>query len=155
MKFIRDYPEIMRKYDIRDQYELHNLLRKIVPERSLRLSGFESELYGLGFSDWFYANLLISDDRFSFGNMFGNLILFKGNRNITIKSFETDCVRKYGSIDAYDLMSELTDKFGCRISDKWEVIYKIQDTEVYYDRILDRLYANKDLYYDEFEEDEF
>ena len=123
--------------------------------RSLRLSGFESELYGLGFSDWFYANLLISDDRFSFGNMFGNLILFKGNRNITIKSFETDRVRKYGSIDAYDLMSELTDKFGCRISDKWEVIYKIQDTEVYYDKILDRLYANKDLYYDEFEEDEF
>lgn len=120
--------------------------------QSLRLSGFESELYELGFSDWFYANLLVSDDRFSFGNMFGNLILFKGNENITIKSFEIDRIRRYGSIDAYDLMSELTDKFGCRISDKWEIIYKVQDTEVYYDRILDRLYANKELYYNEFEE---
>lgn len=30
LKFIEDFPEIMKKYDIRDQYELHNLLKKIV-----------------------------------------------------------------------------------------------------------------------------
>ena len=30
LKFIEDFPEIMEKYDIRDQYELHNLLKKIV-----------------------------------------------------------------------------------------------------------------------------
>ena len=34
LKFMDDYPELMQKYDIRDQYELHNLLRKIVPENS-------------------------------------------------------------------------------------------------------------------------
>ncbi|MBQ3489970.1 MAG: hypothetical protein IJA86_05220 [Clostridia bacterium] len=28
-KFFRDYPELMREYDIRDEYELHNLLKKI------------------------------------------------------------------------------------------------------------------------------
>lgn len=123
--------------------------------QSLKLAGFESELYDLGFSDWFYANLLISDDRFSFGNMFGNLILFKGKENITIKLFETALIEQYGYIDAYDLMSEMTDKFGCRISDKWDVVYKVQDTEVYYDKILDRLYASKDLYYKELEGDEF
>ncbi len=33
-KWFSDYPEIMEKYDIRDYYELHNLLRKIVPEGS-------------------------------------------------------------------------------------------------------------------------
>ena len=31
LKFFVDYPEIMEKYDIRDQYELHNLLKKIIP----------------------------------------------------------------------------------------------------------------------------
>lgn len=31
-KFMDMYPEIMVKYDIRDQYELHNLLRKIIPD---------------------------------------------------------------------------------------------------------------------------
>ena len=30
LKFIEDFPEVMKKYDIRDQYELHNLLKKIV-----------------------------------------------------------------------------------------------------------------------------
>lgn len=30
LKFMNDYPDLMKKYDIRDQYELHNLLKKIV-----------------------------------------------------------------------------------------------------------------------------
>lgn len=30
LKFIEEYPEIMEKYDIRDQYELHNLLKKTI-----------------------------------------------------------------------------------------------------------------------------
>lgn len=30
LKFFEEYPEVMEKYDIRDQYELHNLLKKIV-----------------------------------------------------------------------------------------------------------------------------
>lgn len=31
LKFFRDYPELMKQYGIRDEYELHNLLRKIWP----------------------------------------------------------------------------------------------------------------------------
>lgn len=34
LKFFEDYPELMRSYDIRDQYELHNLLKKTLPEGS-------------------------------------------------------------------------------------------------------------------------
>ena len=33
-KLMTDHMDIMKRYDIRDQYELHNLLRKIVPEGS-------------------------------------------------------------------------------------------------------------------------
>lgn len=29
LKFVRAYPELMKSYDIRDEYELHNLLRKL------------------------------------------------------------------------------------------------------------------------------
>lgn len=32
LKFFRDYPELMKQYDIRDEYELHNLLKKISRE---------------------------------------------------------------------------------------------------------------------------
>lgn len=114
--------------------------------QSLKQDGFKSELYDLGFSDWFYANLLISDERFSFGQMFGNIILYKGSESITIKSFEMNRIREYGSIDTYDLMSELTDRYGCKIPERMDVVYKIQGTEIYYDRILDRLYASYDVY---------
>ena len=112
-------------------------------------------MYDLGFSDWFYANLLVSDDRFSFGIFFGNLILYKGKCNVTIKSFETNLIRRHGCVDTYDLLSELVDEYGCKVTERNDVIYKVQDTEIYYDRILDRLYANKDLYYKELEEGGF
>ena len=119
--------------------------------QSLRKAGFKTELYDLGFSDWFYGNLLISDDRVSFGTMFGNLILYKGKENITIKSFEMNRIQEHGCIDTFDLMNELTDKYGCRISDKSHMLYKVHGTEVYYNEFLDKLYANKDVYYNELE----
>ena len=37
LKYMEAYPELMEKYDIRDQYELHNLLRK-----TIRLSDYHS-----------------------------------------------------------------------------------------------------------------
>ncbi len=33
-KLLEEHPEILARYDIRDQYELHNLLRKLVPDGS-------------------------------------------------------------------------------------------------------------------------
>lgn len=121
----------------------------------LRQSGFQTELYDLGFSDVFYANLLISDDRFSFGTMFGTLILFKGKESITIKSFVLNLIRQHGSIDIYDLMRELNEVYGCDVHEKTDVYYKVMNTEVYYDRILERFYANEDWYYKELEEGDY
>lgn len=119
--------------------------------KSIKSAGFENAMFDLGFSDWFYSNLLISDDRLTTVMMYGNLIHFKGNERTTIKSFETTLIQKHGSIDVYDLIGELTDIYGCKISDRLDVIYKVKDTEVYYDKILDRMYANKDIYYEEIE----
>lgn len=33
-KFFRDYPELMKEYDIQDEYELHNLLKKILSDNN-------------------------------------------------------------------------------------------------------------------------
>lgn len=120
--------------------------------QSLRKDGFGSELYDLGFSDWFYANVLISDERFSFGNIYSNIILYKGNLDITIQSFEIDRIKASGVIDVFDLMNELTDDYGCVITDKADIPYKVQNTEVYYDKYMDRLYANVELFYRELDE---
>ena len=122
--------------------------------RSLRLSSFQSPLYDLGFDDWFYANLLIADERFSFSRMFGTIILYKGKKDVTIKSCLNALIQKHRSVDILDLMDELENAYGCNPMDKTDLIYKTQGTEVYYDRYLERFYANQDLYYRELDEAE-
>lgn len=144
-EMIRDYCDAVYQFIGEDEF---------FSAKSLKDSGFESDLYDLGFSDWFYGNLLISDPRFSFGNMFGNLIFKKGKCQITVKDFAYDIIRQYEVIDRYDLMSEMNDRYGCSAGDFWDIYYKVQDTGVYYDKILDRVYLNEDLYYAELDETE-
>ena len=120
--------------------------------QSLREEGFASKLEEYGFSDWFYANLLLSDSRFSYSRVFGNIVFYKGSADVTIKSFLVSLIRAQDKVDVYELMSQLSRTYGCHVDDQWDLIYKVQNTEVYYDRILDRLYANADLYYQELDE---
>ena len=120
--------------------------------KSLRDAGFYSDLYELGFSDWFYGGILAADPRFSYGRVFSNIILFKGHTEITIKSFLVERIREHRSIDIYDLISEVENGYGCQVADKNDIIYKVQGTEVFYDPILGRFYANEELYYREIDE---
>ena len=122
--------------------------------QSLRRNGFTSDIYELGFSDWFYANLLISDNRISYSSMFGTIIFYKGKKNITIQSFLTTLIRNHKKIDVYDLINELSVQYGSKPLERWDILEKIKRTEIYYDNILDRLYANAELYYREIDEAE-
>lgn len=48
-KFMRDYPDLMERYDIRDEYELHNLLRKLNIEKeypTLRITKMPTMRFG-------------------------------------------------------------------------------------------------------------
>lgn len=121
--------------------------------KSLRQSGFCSDLYDLGFSDWFYANLLCFDPRFSYCGMLSGIVLHKGKEGISIKSFLTDQIRRAGTIDILDLISDLQEDFGLRVEMKSDITQKLHDSEVFYDPILERLYADAELYYRELDED--
>ena len=122
--------------------------------KSLRLAGFETQLYELGFSDWFYANLLLSDSRFSYVVTFRNYVFFKGKTEVTTRSFETALIRAAGSIDVYDLQRMLEETYGCTVSDRLDLIYKVQDSAVFYDRHMDRLYDSESRYWREVDEAE-
>ena len=115
----------------------------------LKSKGFESELYDLGFDDWFYGSLLISDPRFSFGSMFDNLIFKKGKCLITVKDFAYDIIKRNEVMDRYDILSEFNDTYGCNVKEFTDILYKVQDTGIKYDDFLDRVYLNEDLYYAE------
>ena len=122
--------------------------------QSLKQAGFDSPLFELGFSDWFYSNVLVADDRFSYSNAFGNMIFCKGDTDVTIRSFLVWLVRAEGSVDVFDLMTELTETYGCVVPEKWDIIYRFDNTDIYHDKYLDRLYANEELYYRELDETE-
>ena len=122
--------------------------------QSIRQDGFENELFELGFADWFYANLFVGDERFSHMRMFGTIMLFKGDAFLTIKAFLTEYIKKCGSIDIYILMNEINNRYGCRCDDKSDLVYKVQGTDIYYDRILERFYADENTYYRELDETE-
>ena len=79
--------------------------------------------------------------------MYNNIVLYKGNANTSIRSFLVDRIKRHEIIDMYDLITELEDGFGCKNVDRSDITYRIKDTEVFYDRILDKLYANSDYYY--------
>lgn len=123
--------------------------------QSLRQDGFGHELFELGFSDWFYASLLLSDNRFAVAQIYGTLILCKNNTAITIQSFLVNRIQEHGMIDAYDLLSELTDRYGCNVEEKSRIPYRLENTAVYYDRILDRFYSNEEAYYQDLTEGGF
>ena len=114
--------------------------------RAIINKGFDHSLFELGFSDWFYAALVATDNRFSYGYMFSNIVLCKGEQSITIKNMLVRIIDEYGSIDIFDLINELEDRYGCTVSDKYDLIYKVSDSDVYYDSILERFYRNHDLY---------
>ena len=146
--------EIMKKYcNSVNDYVKDNQYFTI---QSLKSSGFESGLEEFGFSDWFYANLLLSDDRLSYGTVFCNLVFFKGNTEVTRKTFIEDRVREYSTVDRFDLIRDLEDNYGCRISesDVSNIPFILRDANLYYDRYLDRLYESRELYYKELDEAE-
>ena len=122
--------------------------------KKLRLSGFQSELYDLGFSDWFYASVLCADGRFSFNNMFRSLILYKGNIPISINSFLYDYVKRVGSIDIYELMDILENEYDCELTDRNGFMSNIYGINLYYDSFLQRLYLNEEMYYKELDNDQ-
>lgn len=134
-------------------YEFANK-EKYFSIQALRRAGFASELFELGFSDLFYSSLLKTDERLSYERVFNNYIFCKGKEEITIQSFLVWMIEKAESIDTFDLMNELTNEYGCTLADKYDILYRCQGCGVYYDKILDRFYADEDTFYYELEQAE-
>lgn len=116
--------------------------------QSIRNDGFSSELDGLGFGDLFYASILKEDERFSWQKV-GNAVVFnpKGN-SFTIHDFLVDYITNAGSVNVDDFSLELRERFGIEL-DRYSIIEKVKGSDVYYDSIMEKLYADYSLYFEE------
>ena len=120
--------------------------------RSLEQSGFCAQLYELGFSELFYAKLLCCDGRFSYNPMMGQLVLHKGAESVNTCSFLSYLVDRLQKVDIYDLIRILREEYGCESVTKTHIKQALQGSRVFYDPILERLYADAELYYRELDE---
>lgn len=116
--------------------------------KSLRNSGFEHKLEDLGFEDWFYATLLSCDPRFKFRKLNNNIILKSGNEIITMNDLIEQIVTNYRSIDIYDLIDYIKDKYGIK-TDKIKIIQIAREKDLYYDTIMEKVYIDYDEYFEE------
>lgn len=113
---------------------------------SLLEDEFSSPAFDLGFPNWFYANILAFDERFSYGKIFSNIVLYKGKIDVTIKFFVSQIIKQNGAVDIYDLMNIINDAYGCTIKEKTDLVYAVRDTIIYYDDILERFYPSVSAY---------
>ena len=50
-------------------------------------------------------------------------------------------------------MDEMSERFGCKVDARSDILYVLSGSEIYHDEFLDRLYANKEVYYRELEDE--
>ena len=109
---------------------------------------FAHKLFELGFDDWFYAGILSRNDRlFSTQQIGGVLVLSKANKNITWGALLKSIIPENG-MDIYKLVDILNERFSMQVS-KYDVLARIDDSDLYYDKIMEKLYCSYDNYFEE------
>lgn len=116
----------------------------------LRNKGFSSPLDELGFDAWFYSSLLREDERFSYTKLGGTVLFFKGKQNISELTFIQELMEHFGAIEMEELLEYLYGTYHISL-DKDCVKWNIQNTMLYYDDIMGKLYLNYDVYFEELE----
>jgi len=116
--------------------------------KQIKGAGFNHKLFELGFDDWFYEKILAQNDNlFSSQQIGGRIILSKGEKNITWASLLEDIIPENG-MDIYRLADKLNADFGMKIS-KDDILTRTTDSDLYYDKIMEKLYRTYDDYFEE------
>ena len=119
---------------------------------TLHKLGFTHELDDLGFDDYFYASVLTVDrEHFDYCRIAGQWGFSPAGTYpaITRSTLIESIVRREGKIDIYDLVTLCKEEYGI-LTNKDDVKLFIGSTSLYYDAIMQTVYANYDLYLEEF-----
>lgn len=119
---------------------------------SLRKNGFEHDMFDLGFEDFFYGSLLMSDERFSGQKFWGTMVFRRDKSAISTRSFVETIIKNEYRIDLYELEAFLKDEYGCVNVNAQDIVYKLSNADIFYDKELQIFYADQELYYREIDE---
>ena len=116
--------------------------------QSLKKDGFSSSLFDTDFGDVFFASILREDDRFKTETVYDTPVAIKNAPTANTRAFFESIVRAHGTISREDLWREVTERYGCHISDATKASFRFCLTELnlYYDRVTGMLSVNPPKY---------
>lgn len=115
--------------------------------QSIRDAGFVDKLDFLNLGTLFFSSILKTDNRFSWAKIGGTIIFSQKKEAFFTQDFLADKVAEEGSIGAADLANKLKKNYGIDI-DKYDIIEKLKGSNIYYDSITKKLYANYDRWFE-------
>lgn len=121
-----------------------------VTVRYVQNRGYNCPLFNLGFSDLFCSSLLKYSQRFGYFKINETYVFYRlgiGSRKEK-KDFIKSLVFPVSSIDLDDLADILNIDYGLDYS-RDRILECVKETDMYYDKIMDKVYYKKDYYYDE------
>ena len=137
---LTDYCEAVRQYVDKNAF---------FTITSIRQDGFTHPLDDLGFDEWFYSSVLLEDrEHFAHNRMGGARLFRRGVENIVFPDMLHWIVESYQKIDIYDLCTLLEERYGIEMR-KDKLTYIIQNTDMYYDTIMETVYTDYDTYFEE------
>ena len=117
--------------------------------QSLRNEGFADDLDDYGFDDWFYASLLCEDrDHFSYRRVANSRLFCRGRQTVQLADFFVSIILREQQMDIYDFCELLESQYGLSI-DIYKVKSIINESGMYYDSIMEKIYIDYETYYEE------
>jgi len=121
---------------------------------SLRRQGFTHPMDALKFDDWFYASILTEDrERYCYQRMGGTKVFCQISDQVMMENYFKYIVEKYGSMEISEFSCTLKEDFGVNI-DKYKIIDVVNNSPMYYDRIMERIHRCSTAYDNVLSEDE-
>ena len=114
----------------------------------LRKEGFQNNLYGFGFSDFFYDRILRYSKVFKFMQIGGTLLFYDSSDSKTNGDFFRDIFKDIKSMDIERFEEYLKDEYGISLS-KNRIMTISKANGLYYDSTMEKIYYTKDDFYNE------
>lgn len=115
--------------------------------QSIRDAGFVDKLDFLNLGTLFFSSILKTDNRFSWAKIGGTIVFSQKKEAFFTQDFLVDKVAEDCSIGAADLANKLKKNYGIVI-DKYDIVEKLKGSNIYYDSITKKLYANYDALFE-------
>lgn len=132
-------------------YEVYNFIGrgKFFTINSLKEDRFNHYLFDLCLDDWFYASLLSeTKSLFSYQKMCRTRVLYSGAIKVTLSEFIYSIIEQKEKMEIYDLINHLNDYYDINIS-RENILTTINSTDLYYNQIMDTVYIDYDIYFEE------